>query len=333
MGKHSEGRDEAILDPEIAIVDSHHHLFVRPQLRYLLDDYLDDVNAGHNIVASVYIETQAMTRPDGPQWLRAVGEVEFANGSAAMSASGGFGPCRVAAAIVAYADLRAGSGVARTLDRMLSTAPDRLRGIRQIAMAHDDPAVLRFLGNRPPADLLDNPAFHCGLRELASRGLSFDATVLHHQLPKLAAVVSAHPNLTFVLNHLGLATAMDMDSAGRKEVFHAWRKHLQDLACQPNVVCKIGGLGTAYWGFGFDNRPQATGYLELASAWRPYVETAIEAFGPERCMMESNYPADGRSCGFVPLWNALKHITSGCSAQDKAAMFSGTAARTYGIAL
>jgi hypothetical protein len=99
------------------------------------------------------------------------------------------------------------------------------------------------------------------------------------------------------------------------------------------VVCKIGGLGTVYWGFGFDNRPGPTGYLELAKAWGPYVEAAIDAFGVDRCMMESDFPADGRSCGFVPLWNALKHITRGCSVGERNSLFHATAIRTYRIDL
>jgi predicted TIM-barrel fold metal-dependent hydrolase len=299
----------------------------------MFDDYLDDVDAGHKIIASVYVETQAMARPDGPDWLRPIGEIEFANGVAAMSASGRYGPCRVAAAIVGYADLSAGDRVAQTLDRAMSVAPDRLRGIRQIALSHPNESVLRFLTHRPHPDLLKSSGFGSGLRQLARRGLSFDATVFHHQLPELGATAAAHPDMTIVLDHLGLALAMDMDASERDQVFRTWRDAMHDLARHPNVVCKIGGLGTAYWGFGFDARSEPTGYLELASAWKPYVETAIEAFGVDRCMVESDFPADGRSCGFVPLWNALKHIVRNCTPDEKAALFHRTAARTYRIEL
>jgi L-fuconolactonase len=333
MKKMKEGRDEAILDPDLAIIDTQHHLFQRPSLRYMFEDYLDDANAGHRIVASVYVETQAMARSDGPELLRPLGEIEFANGVAAMSASGGYGPCRVAAAIVGYADLSAGDRVAPMLDRALATAPERLRGFRQIALAHSDDSVLSLLTHRPHPDLLKSSGFGAGLEHLARRGLSFDATVFHHQLPELAVHAAAHPDVTIVLDHIGLALAAGMDAQGRASVFEAWRRALRELAYNPNVVCKIGGLGTAYWGFGFNDRADPVGYLELADAWRPYVETAIEVFGPDRCMMQSDFPNDGRSCGFVPLWNALKHITRHHTAAERAALFHGTAARIYRIAL
>jgi predicted TIM-barrel fold metal-dependent hydrolase len=319
---------EAILDPELAILDAHHHLFDRPHLRYMAEDYLDNVNAGHKVVGSVYIETQAFARLDGPEELRPVGEVEFANLVAEASADG---PCRTAAGIVGFADMTGGDRVAATLDACIDAAPQRFRGIRQIAMAHPDAQVLRFLTHRPPPDLLKSPGFRAAYRHLAPRGLSFDATVLHHQLPELAQLAADFPDTLVVLNHAGLALATASTPGAREEVFQAWRSNMRQLALRPNVVCKVGGFGTSYWGFGFNERTDPVGFRELAEAWRPYVETAIEAFGADRCMMESNYPNDGRSCGFVPLWNALKYIVSSYSADEKHALFRATAERAYRI--
>jgi predicted TIM-barrel fold metal-dependent hydrolase len=85
------------------------------------------------------------------------------------------------------------------------------------------------------------------------------------------------------------------------------------------------------WGFGFETRSDVIGYAEFADRWRPFVETAIEAFGVERCMMESNFPPDGRAGGYVPVWNALKHIVSGCSRDQKNHLFHRSAARIYDI--
>jgi predicted TIM-barrel fold metal-dependent hydrolase len=326
-----DGADEPILDPGLPIIDTLHHLFDRGPLRFMLEDYLACARMGHNIVATVYVETQAMIRPDGPAAIRPLGEVEFATGVAAMAASGVYGPCRVAAGIIGYADMTLGAAIAPLLDRAMAMAPERFRGVRQIALAHPDPNVLRFLTNKPPADLLSHPQFHEALRVLAQRDLSFEATVLHHQLPELAALAAEHPQTRFVLSHMGLATAPGVGPDARAEVFGAWRANLQALARQPNVVCKIGGLGTSYWGFGFNIRPEPATSEELAAAWGPYIETAIEAFGPERCMFESNFPPDRVSGSYRTVWNALKLTAAGCSATEKEALFSATARRVYSI--
>jgi predicted TIM-barrel fold metal-dependent hydrolase len=323
------GRDEPILDPDISIIDAHHHLFDRPGLRYLFDDYLKDVRAGHRIVASVYVEAQAFPRQDGPSLLRPLGEVEFANGVAAMAASGAYGACRVCAAIVGYADLRDGDAVGDYLDRAIERAPDRFRGVRQIALDHPSKAPFQFVPHRPPRDLMLHPEFDNGVRQLAKRGLSFDAAVFHNQLGDVAALADRFPDMTIVVNHCGQAMGMGLDEQGRKDVFQLWRGGMQGAAKRPNVVCKVGGLGLPFWGFGFEERADPIGYQELAVAWKPYVETSIDLFGADRCMMESDYPPDSRSSGFVPLWNALKFLVQSATPDQKAQLFAGTAARVY----
>jgi predicted TIM-barrel fold metal-dependent hydrolase len=327
------GRDEPILEPDLPIIDSAHHLFDRPALRYMFDDYLADVRSGHNIVASVYVETLAFTRPDLPEMLRPLGEVEFANGVGALSASGVYGDSRICAAIVGFADLRFGDRIAELLDRSLALAPERFRGVRQITIEDPNPALFRYVTNPPQPGIMQHPGFRQGFRHLAPRGLTFDAAAFHHQLHEVAELADAFPDTTIVLNHLGQAMGMGMDDHARAEVFRVWREALQDVARRPNVVCKIGGLGLPFWGFGFEERSTPVGYLELAAAWKPYVDTTIDAFGPDRCMMESNFPPDGRSCGFVPLWNALKHLSAGYTPDEKAALFHRTAARVYRIGL
>jgi predicted TIM-barrel fold metal-dependent hydrolase len=333
MSKHLEGRNEPILDADLAIIDSHHHLFVRPGLRYLQDEYLDDTSAGHNIVASVYVETRFRAHTGGPEALQPLGEIAFANEVAQSCASDQANRCKVAAAIVGYADLRLGDKVAETLEGSMSEASGRYRGVRQMALAHDDPQVMRFINPMPPSDLLKGEHITKGLRHLAQRELSFDVAVFHHQLNDLAVHVAQNPKVRFVLNHMGMPMFLDKDAAGRDEVFQEWRKALRALARHQNIYCKVGGLGLAYWGFGFDTIERQVGYQELAQAWRPYVEVAIESFGVDRCMMESDYPPDGRSCGFVPLWNALKHIVKDYSQEEKNDLFSQTAAKVYRIEL
>lgn len=332
MTKRLEGRDEPILMPDLPIIDAHHHLYDKPGLRFMMEEALADMGAGHKIVASVYVESGAFFRADGPEALRPLGEVEVANGFGAMCDSGAYGDIRLCAAIVGYADLRGGDSVGWYLDRAMAAAPDRFRGIRQIAMEHPSDLPFRFFfSGRPPEGVLRHPNFRDGFRQIAQRGLTYDATGFHLQLPDIAELADAFPNTPIIVNHMTIAMGLGMDADEKAVLFAEWRKGLRDVARRPNVFCKVGGLGMPMWGFGFEARKDAVGYLELAETWRPFVETAIEVFGPDRCMMESNFPPDARSCGYVPLWNALKHIVTGASEDELTALFSGTAARVYRI--
>lgn len=333
-GKRLDGRDEAILDPDLPIIDSHFHLFDLPNNRYMLDDYLADVSAGHNVIASVYCETQTFARRDGPEFMRPVGEVEFANGVAAMAASGRYGDCQVAAGIIGHANMTFGSKIGELLDRCMETAPDRFRGVRHVTLDYPDDRPFKFIMTyRPPSGLLETEGFPRALAEVEKRGLTFDAGIYDPSLKRLTELVDEFPRLTFVLDHMGVAVGVDMNTAEKAEVFRTWSSNLRTLARRPNVVCKVGGLGMPPWGFGFESRGEPIGYLEFADTWRPYVETAIEAFGVNRCMLESNFPPDGRSGGYVPLWNAYKHIFRDFSPEEKAALFSRNAARVYGLSL
>jgi predicted TIM-barrel fold metal-dependent hydrolase len=332
--KRHEGRQEAILDPDLPIIDAHHHLFDLPNNRYMLDDFLADVNAGHNIVASIFCETQSFSKKDGPEWMRPLNEVEVANGIGALAATGLYGQCRVCAGIIGHANLTFGAKIGELLDRSMAVAPDRFRGVRHVTVEYPDERPFKYIMTyKPPAGVLDTPGFPEGLAELSKRGLTFDAAIYDPSLPKLTAMIDRFPNLTFVLDHMGVAVGVDMDAAEKAEVFDRWRSGIRELARRPNVVCKIGGLGMPVWGFGFEGRVEEIGYLELANAWRPFVETTIETFGAGRCMMESNFPPDGRSCGYVPLWNALKYLARGASAEEKVALFGGNAARVYRLIL
>ena len=137
---------EETIDPALAICDPHHHLWRnRPNSlpsTYLLDDFLSDIHTSeHNIVSSVFIECGTMFSTDGPVDLRPVGETQFASDMAAMSASGLYGPTRVAAGIVGTAFLSTGDRVASVLDAQLEAGGDRFKGIRQAAARDDDPSV------------------------------------------------------------------------------------------------------------------------------------------------------------------------------------------------
>jgi L-fuconolactonase len=324
---------EEVLEPERPIIDAHHHLWRLPQETYLLPEFLADVGAaggGHNIVASVFAECGAMYRPAGPASLRSIGEVEFANGIAAQSASGVFGPTRVAAAMFGSVDLGLGAAAGKVLDAHQARAPDRYRGVRPIVAA--DPNGVLDPWPSAPDGLMASAGFQAGIRELAQRSLVLDVWVFHHQIDEVTALAQAHPDLTVVLDHIGTPLGMGYYANRRTEVFGVWKAQLARLALCPNVVVKLGGLNMHFNGFGWHTRPLPPSSDDLLAANRDYYLTAIDLFGVSRCMFESNFPMDKRACGYDVLWNAHKKITAGFTSAEKGLMFHDVAARVYRIA-
>jgi predicted TIM-barrel fold metal-dependent hydrolase len=320
---------EDALEPDLPICDPHHHLWDkragRVEWRYMLDEILRDTGSGHNIVSTVFIEHLAMFRADGPDEMKYVGEVEFANGIAAMAASGLYGPTRVAAGIVGYADLATGSRVRALLEAEMAAAPDRFRGIRCTGAWDPDPHVARAAA---PGLYLD-ATFREGFAVLDALGLTFDVTCRFHQLADCIDLARAFPGTTMVLNHLGGIVGIGAYAGRQDEIFDTWRTSMADLATCPNVVVKLGGLAMDYTGFGWHERPAPPTSEELCGATRRYYETAIENFSVDRCMFESNFPVDKISCGYGVLWNSFKRITDGCSPSEKAALYHDTAVRVY----
>ncbi len=324
---------EPPLESDLPIVDAHHHLWRLPHETYLLPEFLADAdraNGGHNVVASVFAECAAMYRPSGPPELRSLGEVEFANGIGAQAASGAFGPVRACAAMFGSVDLTLGEAAGEILDLHVARAPDRYRGVRPIVCA--DPHGVLDPWPSAPAEMMAGAAFRGGARALARRDLVLDLWVFHHQLDQVAGLARAVPELTIVLDHLGTPLGMGWYADKRAEVFGAWLQDLRLVAACPNVVVKLGGLNMHFNGFGWHEREGPPTSEELAAANGPYYRAAIDLFGPERCMFESNFPMDKRSVGWGVLWNAHKKIVAGFSADEKRQMFSEVAMRTYRIA-
>ena len=324
-----ERRHEEIIEPGLPIVDPHHHLIDRPENgRYLLPDLLADTGGGHNITATVYLEWLSMYRAQGPAEMRPVGEIEFANGVAAMTASGGYGKTRVCAGIVGFADLALGAAVERVLEAQIAAGGGRFRGIRFISATHPDQAAWGSPALRP-AELLMDGKVREGFARLAPLGLSFDAWMYHTQLGELLDLARAFPATLIVLDHVGGPIGLGRSAGKRDEVFTEWSSRIHELARCPNVHIKLGGLGMRMFGFDVHEGELPPSSEELAGLWRPYIETCIAAFGPERAMFESNFPVDKGSCGYTMLWNAFKRIAAGCSAAEKQALFAGTATRFY----
>jgi L-fuconolactonase len=323
---------EIPIEPELPIIDAHMHLWHHAAgYRYFVEEYAKDVKtSGHHIEASVYVESRSMYRASGPEHLRSVGEIEFAAGMAAMGASRRYTATRVAAAIVGHADLRLCRRLPEVLDAHMAAANGRFRGIRQGAKWDPDPKVKGAVSADRPGLYLE-PEFHRGLAEVAKRGLIFEASIFHPQIPDVADLARAVPQASIVLVHSGSPVGHD-SYAGRAEQVHAdWLAGMKELAKCPNVTVKLGGIlmTLANFDFGLAARPPTS--AELARLWRPFIEPCLDLFGPDRCMVASNFPVDKAGFGYGTVWNMFKRITADCSADEKKAIFSGTAGRMYRI--
>ena len=321
-----ERRSEEAIEPDLLICDPHHHLWDLPESRYLVDELLKEVGGGHRVTKTVFVECLQMYHKDGPQELRPVGETEFVQRIAAASDSRA-GDIRVAAGIVGFADLTLGSAVQPVIEAHMQESY-RFRGLRYVT-AWDASEQIRNAHTKPTRELLQNPAFRAGISCLSKLSLSFDAWVYHPQIPDLADLARAFPEVTIVLDHIGGPLGIGPYAGKREEVFALWRKNISELAKCANVVVKLGGLTMTASGFGWHKRDAPPGSVELAQAMGPYYRSCIDSFGVERCMFESNFPVDRASCSYTIQWNAFKRLTEGYSQTERSALFHDTAARVY----
>jgi L-fuconolactonase len=316
---------EEVLEPELEIIDTHHHFWDRPGDRYFLDELLADLDCGHNIVATVFEECHAMYRADGSPEFRVIGETEFVAGLAAMSVSGRYGSCKVASGIIGACDLT-GSRVEEVLIAQIRAGGGRFRGVRHSAAWDPDPIIGN--GAKGPG-LYKNKMFRNGLDRLTDLGLSLDAWVFHAQLDDVIDLATAKPGARIILCHCGGPLGYGPYAGRHDEVYNHWLSRMRDLAQQPNVSVKLGGMmmRLAAYDYGKADRPPTS--IELANLWRPYIEPCIELFGAHRCLAESNFPVEKMGIGMGALWNTFKRITAGCSDDEKSDIYAGTARRVY----
>lgn len=323
-------RKEEIVEPELKIVDPHHHVWDMPGNRYLFDEVLADFQSGHRIVASVHVQCHSMYRADGPEEMRPVGETEFISGVAAQSASGAYGPTNVCAGIIGTTDLMLGSQVEPVLEAHLRAGGGRFRGIRPTAAWHESPEV-RALDIKP--HLLMQKQAREAIACIDKLSLSLDLWVFFTQLDEALDVCRSFPGLKVVINHAGGPVGIGPYAGQRDAVFGVWRKKIEALGQCPNAVIKLGGLAMRYGGFHFNKLPTPPSSDLLVEKWKPYVEACIDSFGPTRCMFESNFPVDRGMCNYHVLWNAFKKMTQHYSPEERESLFSQTAAHTYRLAI
>ena len=319
---------EEIIEPDIPIVDAHHHLWSRGDQTYEIDELLADTESGHNVIKTVYMECGSCYRQEGPDHLRPVGETEFVLQQAGEAKK--YDGARIVG-LVAHADLRLGDEVAEVLEAHDEASNGLFRGIRHAGAWVEEPFPFGHSARDGAQDLYDQAGFRRGLRLLGQRGFTYDTYHYHNRnkdFAKLAAVVS---DTQLVLDHFGTPVGVGPYANHRDEIFDIWTKDLVEIAKCDNVVAKIGGLAMPVNGFGWDLRSRPATSDEFVEAQRPYFLHAIECFGVERCMMESNFPVDRASLSYHVLFNALKKMVFDFSDDEKQQLFHGTAERIYSV--
>lgn len=341
---------EEIIDPQIPIIDPHHHLWdlapdiisadhnahpfsTIPQLtpRYMFEELLADCrSAGHNVIGTVFMQSGVFYDVEAAEAMKPVGEVKFVTGVAARSANGSYGDFRACAGIVGHADLMLGDRIFSVLEAEIAAGNGHFKGIRHIGAHDNDPSVLGPLSFTPPG-LYADADFRSGFAQLAPLGLTFDAWVLEPQICEVTSLARAFPGQSIILDHVGTPLGLGQYAGHLSERFAPWRDAIRELATCPNVNVKIGGLAMPFCGFDGIGPEDRQPSWALAELWRPYVDTCIEAFGAARCMFESNYPVERWGADYGTLWNAFKRLASAASDTERSDLFSGTAIRVYGL--
>ena len=315
---------EEIIEPDLAIIDPHHHMWPLGQgLPYTRDDLHRDASAGHNIVKTVFMECGSAYDRDAPEHLRSLGETTYIAQQAVAD------PRPLIAGIVGHIDLRRADRD-ELLDSHIVAAQGLFRGVRDALALASHPEAMMIPGSAAQ-DLYLDADFRGGVRRLGERGLTYDSWHYHHQNREFLELARAVPETTMVLDHFGTPVGVGPYTSQRDEIFEEWKKDIADLARCPNVVAKIGGLAMPDNGFGWNTADRPPTSDEFNAQQARYYLHAIECFGPARCMFESNFPVDRLSLSYEVLWNAYKKMTSSFSVSERADLFHNTAARTYNL--
>jgi len=320
--------EEQVLEPDLPIIDPHHHLWTYdPPGAYLVPNLWVDTGSGHRVVQTVFVQCGAEPRKDGPEELRCVGETEFVVGQAAEADRGPVDAARIGG-IVAFADLTLGTRVDRVLEAHVEAGQGLVRGIRNNAAWDETGTVVTPYPEGMP-HIYSDTSFREGFSRLATFGLSYDAWNYHPQIPELTDLARAFPETTIILDHFGGVLGVGAYADKRDEVFEQWKNDIASLAECANVVVKLGGLAMPLNGFGWEQLEKSATSDELVAAQGAYYHYAIEQFGPNRCMFESNFPVDKQSLSYRTLWNGFKKIAAAYTDDEITALFHDTAMRVY----
>ena len=192
------------------------------------------------------------------------------------------------------------AGAHQTLDKMAARA--KLKGVRHVLQAEPDEYMRR-------------EDFHAGIALLRRYSLTYDVLVLERQLPAAIQFVDRHPGQPFVLDHIAkpLIAAHELEP---------WRTRIRELARRPHVCCKLSGMVT-----------EASFDTWTVEDLRPYIETVLECFGPERLMFGSDWPVCSVASSYGRWVSLVREFTAELSMDERTAVFGGNAARFYGLQL
>jgi L-fuconolactonase len=253
---------EDVVEPELPIVDPHHHLWpTGGALAYGLTELHADTGDGHLVEQTVFVECHAAYRSGDPLFAP-VGETEFVAGEAMSD------PARLISGIVAHADLRS-PRLDEVLDAHDEAGRGLFRGIRH-ALAHAHHPEVLMIPGRAEAGLSRDPAFRAGVARLGERGLTYDTWHYHYQNQELLELALAVPTTTIVLDHFGTPLGVGPYESQREEIFEQWKVDIAAIARCENVVAKIGGLAMPDNGFGWNTAERPPTSDEFVAAQGRY---------------------------------------------------------------
>ncbi len=323
----TEHKLSMIIEPELPIIDSHHHIWNHPGSRYLIADFLEDAAAGHRIVKTVFVECLAFYRQDGPSQMKPVGETESIRRLADEVSARSDCSIDIAAGIVGFADLSLGSAVDAVLEAHCRAGAGRFKGVRH-ASGWDSSDDIPNSHHNPPNGLLADSGFRDGFARLSKYELCYDASVYHPQLHEVADLADRFPGTRIILDHIGVPLGIGPYAKQKAGALEHWKKGIDTLTPLDNVYIKLGGIGMNVLGYDWDCQ-SGDSHTDIAGASGEHILHCIERFGPERCMFESNFPVDREAFSYRAIWNAFKYLVRDFTRDEKSWLFYRTAEHAY----
>ena len=324
---------EEIINPELPIIDPHHHLWngdnqLASSFPYLIDNLSEDTNSGHNIVGTIFMECAQGYYQEGEDKYKPIGETEYVmkviKDSKKTSNSANI------IGIISFADLMLGSEVKDVLNQHILIGEGLFKGIRHAA-GWDQSNEIHNSHSNPIKNIYYDPSFRKGAEELIKLNLTFDSWHYHNQISDLSIFAKDYPELTIIHDHFGGPLGVGPYQGKKQEIFKKWKDDISQLSENKNVHSKLGGLAMPVNGWNFHKQDKPATSDQIIEMHYDYYLHAIECFGVDRCMFESNFPVDRRSISYHVLWNAFKKMVSNYSNEDKNKLFFQNAKDIYGV--